>query len=245
MIMKKRICRYSSQIGKSKKSTWLKRRLTAFMLSISLVAGGVYSPTLFTGGRNGVEEVVEVEAATVDVWDGSVATGYNGGSGTSEDPYTISTGAQLAYLSEQVKDSNPYRGVYFKLINDIDLNNINWTSIGGANANSTVDNAFRGYFDGSGFTIRGLYQDSGKYSYGLFGWVSGANDNSWAVVKNLTVEGAINATAYEGDIGGIVGICIDAQIINCINKVNIQVQGKFSDGDVAVGGIVGEYFSMS
>ena len=34
------------------------------------------------------------------VWDGSVATSFAGGSGTQDDPYLISNGAELAYLAQ-------------------------------------------------------------------------------------------------------------------------------------------------
>ncbi len=36
-----------------------------------------------------------------DVWDGTVATEFAGGTGTESDPYLIETGAQLAYLAQQ------------------------------------------------------------------------------------------------------------------------------------------------
>src|SRR5574344_2616613 len=58
----------------------------------------------------------------IAVWDGSIATGYKSGSGTEEDPYVISNGSQLAYLSEQLKTNN-YENTYFKLEKDIVLNN--------------------------------------------------------------------------------------------------------------------------
>ncbi|MFR4038292.1 MAG: hypothetical protein ACLTZT_11210 [Butyricimonas faecalis] len=43
----------------------------------------------------------------VDVWDGSVATALAGGSGTKDDPYQIATGAQLAYLAQEINDRIP------------------------------------------------------------------------------------------------------------------------------------------
>ena len=39
------------------------------------------------------------------VWDGTKATGFARGSGTSSDPYIIETAAQLAYFQSQVNDS--------------------------------------------------------------------------------------------------------------------------------------------
>ena len=47
-------------------------------------------------------------AATVDVWDGTtVATAYESGSGTENDPYQIATGAQLAYLASYRINNSP------------------------------------------------------------------------------------------------------------------------------------------
>ncbi len=55
------------------------------------------------------------------IWNGSVATSYNSGSGTEPDPYIISNGEQLAYFSKQLENNN-YENTYFALSNDIILN---------------------------------------------------------------------------------------------------------------------------
>ncbi len=59
-----------------------------------------------------------------EVWDGSIAAGFAGGSGTQYDPYLISDGSQLAYLAQQVNNGTSYSGVYFEMTNDIYLNDI-------------------------------------------------------------------------------------------------------------------------
>ncbi len=56
------------------------------------------------------------------VWDGSIAESYNSGTGSKDDPYMITSGAEFAYFAEELK-STDYSGVYFKLGNDIILNN--------------------------------------------------------------------------------------------------------------------------
>ena len=84
-----------------------------------------------------------------NVWDGSIAESFAGGTGTEDDPYLIEDGSQLAYLAQQVNSGNS--GYYYKLTNDIVLNNevltidfelsgtpVNqWTPIG-------ISNYFRG-----------------------------------------------------------------------------------------------------
>ncbi len=56
------------------------------------------------------------------VWDGTVATSYKKGIGTSSDPYIISNGSELAYFSNELAN-NTYEGLYFSLSDDIVLNN--------------------------------------------------------------------------------------------------------------------------
>lgn len=58
---------------------------------------------------------------TTTVWDGSVASNYKSGTGSSSDPYLISTGSELAYFYSQLA-TNDYDNKYFTLSNDIVLN---------------------------------------------------------------------------------------------------------------------------
>ncbi len=56
-------------------------------------------------------------------WDGSIATSYTSGTGTEADPYIISTAAEFAYFAQEVDNNNGYADTYFKLDNNIILNN--------------------------------------------------------------------------------------------------------------------------
>ena len=57
-----------------------------------------------------------------DVWDGSTSTVFQKGSGTKEDPYLISTGAELAYLTGgKFINLSKYANTYYALANDIIL----------------------------------------------------------------------------------------------------------------------------
>ncbi len=58
---------------------------------------------------------------SVTVWDGSIASSYQGGDGSSNNPYVIANASQLAYFSEMLKATN-YSNTYFVLSNDILLN---------------------------------------------------------------------------------------------------------------------------
>ena len=172
-----------------------------------------------------------------DVWDGKPAEKFAGGAGTVDDPYKISTGAELAYLAEKVNGGESYSGEYFKLTNDIQLNELDengmpkaadgqdkafpWTPIGKF-VKSSNKQPFSGIFDGDGHTISGLYinltgnyksNSKGKVYQGLFGYVKGGT------VQNLIVTGsvAVKNTCINVDvsyIGGIVG-CTDGTVQNC------------------------------
>ena len=58
-----------------------------------------------------------------DVWDGSIAESFAGGTGKADDPYLIETGAELAYLAQITKENGSQTsGKYYKLTADIVLN---------------------------------------------------------------------------------------------------------------------------
>ena len=189
-----------------------------------------------------------------DVWNGESADGFAGGAGTVDNPYKISTGAELAWLAAQVNAGTSYSGKYFKLTSDIRLNtddvptsgdSLNsWKPIG------DKSNHFQGTFDGDGHTISGLYIDftgtykskkAGKVYQGLFGYVEGGT------VQNLIVTGSVavknTKSADVSYIGGIVGYT-DGTVQNCgfygtisAKKVKSSTELDCSDNN---GGVVGD-----
>lgn len=99
-------------------------------------------------------------AQQTDYWDGSVtpfSTDNNAGE-SAENPILINSGAQLAYLAQQVNDINDpnlYDGKFFKLTTDIDLDGNEWTPIGWHLTNA-YNRHFGGSFDGNGHIISNL-----------------------------------------------------------------------------------------
>lgn len=107
------------------------------------------------------------------VWDGSVAESFAGGTGTQDDPYLISDGAELAYLAQITnadEDGSQTKDKFFKLTADIVLNrdvlkvdftpngtpkNI-WTPIGES------AHRFFGNFDGGKHRIYGPYMPNSQ-----------------------------------------------------------------------------------
>ena len=71
-----------------------------------------------------MEIFYNASAATseVDIWDGSVDNKFASGTGSESDPYIIETPDQLAYLASSTNNGNTYSLKYFKLANNIYLN---------------------------------------------------------------------------------------------------------------------------
>lgn len=151
-----------------------------------------------------------------DVWVGTIAEKFAGGTGTVADPYRISTGAELAWLAAQVNDGNDFSTKTVTLTNNIDLNNKAWTPIGNS------DSVFAGTFDGNGHTISGLYINitgsyypakKGRLYQGLFGCVEDGTVQNLIVTGSVTIgnEKSVNVSY----IGGIVGINNGGKVQNC------------------------------
>ena len=187
------------------------------------VANGSYSHKIrisYSGQTQG-DILLEVKltkvqtAADCDVWDGKIAKDFAGGSGAKYDPYIVKTGGQLLLAKN-------YSSKYFKLENDIDLNNKNWLPIA----------EFSGTLDGNGKTIYNLRVERDDISCrGLIGELSGT-------VKNLTVSGVKIKGSNTGVIAGYVD---NGTVDNC--KV-ILADGSMLQG-TNVGGIAGKVSSVS
>ena len=167
------------------------------------------------------------------VWDGSIASGFAGGSGTEDDPYIIEKAAQLAYLSSSVNavyKGNTYEGKFITLVNDIYLNDLagweNWDDNRPENIWTPIGNgskAFKGTFDGDNHIIYGMYTKYGLDYQGVFGHIEGN-------IKNL----GIKQSYAEGHdyTGAIAGYAFASTISNCYNEGYVEAHRY-------VGGIVG------
>lgn len=154
--------------------------------------------------------------------------------------YLIYNSAELAWISDNVKDS---KGKTYRLMSDIDLSLCQWEPIGTSTGSikNTSAVAFEGTLDGNGYTIHNLKCSiSDEYAkVGLFGYFNG-------VVKNLTIENAIlNSTHYVGTIAAYIynrsgeAIIENCTVINAeILDTTMLVDDKYDNGDKA-GGVVG------
>lgn len=169
--------------------------------------------------------------AQADVWNGkAIADKFAGGTGEELTPYQISTAAELAYLAQQVNLGNDgsgsdYDGKYFKLMNDIDLNNHEWTPIG------TELKPFKGSFDGNKHTIKNLKienKDNSLDYAGIFGGAGGTIQNLGVMISKQGIKG------YRG-AGGIVGMNpnLNLTIKNCFvtgGPIIVENSAHFAGG---------------
>lgn len=177
------------------------------------------------------------------------------GNGTAENPYQITSAAELYWFAGLVNgtltDVTKNSSACAKLMNDITVNNnlldrityktdddgnltnevanggnfISWTPIGAAN------NGYQGTFDGNGKTISGLFfNDSQKSHVGLF-------DNIYmATIRNV---GVVDSYFFgEHYVGGVCAFGLDGTITGSYNTGVVSGEG-------CVGGVCGTGSSVT
>lgn len=172
-----------------------------------------------------VSEDITLYAQWDKIWDGD---------GSNSDPYQISNAADLTALQTQVnKNGFSYTGKWFRLTNNIDLNNEPWTPIG-------VDayHFFGGSLDGGGKTISGLKVETNGNWAGLFGNVRGTYGVPMTM-RDLTLkDGSVKFTSSGTSCcGGLVAAVEGETVLELRNVVaeNLTVSG----GIFGSGGLLG------
>ncbi len=179
------------------------------------------------------------------------ASDFSGGTGTSGDPYLISTAAELSHLRGFLNDSSKY----FKLTQDIDLACLDWSPIGGTAVSTSW---WLGHFDGANKTISNLYvSQAGDYA-GLFGAAGGAFSISNLNLKNATVTGGQYSALLVGSATSIAaayptfssitltGVLVGSNSIGALTGTtsNGSISSVSFEGTVSgasyVGGLIGK-----
>ena len=195
-----------------------------FMLCVAMVLHTPSISTLFNHrvASQSFDEIVQQSSEKRDSraesfkmpeswWDeGAVASDFDAGSGTSEDPYQIATPEQLALMQNKINNQGgAYLTASYQLTSDIDMSEHFWASMG----TWAGDRFFKGTFDGGTHdidadgndhgvvhTITGLIMknresvDNGSLA-GLFGVLG-----DQAVITNVIIDSAISYLDYELDI---------------------------------------------
>ena len=170
--------------------------------------------------------------------------------------YVGSGSATYTFITNEIKTAEEFAAIRynmanepFKLMNDIDMDGVEW-----------VSPAFAGKLDGKGFTVKNLTAESASGNFGMFLSVSGTIEDIKFENLNVTstsytavtvggiapsITGTLDGVTIEsgtieselGDIGGFVGIMNAGTIKNCVNKA--AVNGN--DASNATGGIAGDF----
>ena len=184
-------------------------------------------------------------AATSDVWDGSTASSLTGGGKSEDDPYLISTGAELKLLADNSRAAG-LGSCYVKLTNDIVLNDGTFDKSGAFTKRGGVTIASppnewlpmgeaSWHIDGDGHSISGMYIKCNEEKVGLVSKIS-----SGGYIRDLTIKGSyVNSShqsqSYTSYIGVFAGETSGTSLNDCAGENNIVV----SSGYNATGGIVG------
>ena len=173
---------------------------------------------------------------------------FGGGTGTQQDPWLITSQADLIALAEFLNSGNAEtfdtenagvgncHGYYFKQTADIDLTGVTWEPIGYSGGGYY----FAGNYDGDGHTISnatstGKNDADGFATAGIFGWVA------FGSVENLHVKNAnFVATGHNeySYVGGIAGVCYGSSIKNC-SVVDSSLESRRDNNNNCAGSIVG------
>lgn len=143
----------------------------------------------------------------------------NGGNGTQESPFEISTSEQLYNFSEFVNSGNSLKNKYVELTNDIDMSSIKNFKPIGFEVNPFQ---FKGIFNGNGYAIKNLEirrndyslfdENYLKYDIALFGKLGGKVEN--LIVEDSVFDGYCTAVFARSSVN-------DKQlIINCLSRNN-------------------------
>ena len=175
------------------------------------------------------------------------APSFGGGTGTQQDPWRITSQADLIALAEFLNSGKAAtfdtenanigncHGYYFKQTADIDLTGVTWEPIGYSGTYY-----FAGNYDGDGHTISnatstGRNDADGFATAGIFGWVA------FGSVENLHVKNANFVATGQNNysyVGGIAGVCYGSSIKNC-SVVNSSLESKRNNNNNCAGSIVG------
>lgn len=216
----------------------MKRRILVFLLALCLAAALV-PVTAFAGG------------GYTNIWDGSIASAFAGGTGTAKNPYQIATGAQLAYLASSVNSGETYAGKNFVLTADINLNGLPWTPIANTFSDALFGGSdyriFAGNLDGQGYTVSNVVIGSKSAPlesdvFGLFGATEGKISNLHLNTVSIHGVAKKNDSGYvNGLAGGLIGSA-SGSVENCHVTGLTMTMTTPDSGWVAaywIGGLVG------
>ena len=219
----------------------------------SVAAGTTFIVCTFTNGKTFVykmKNATDWQAGGEYTYTVSLAAAKDlGYTIESNGSYTVTSADGLMNIAKLVNGGKT--DINITLDKNIDLTGKDWTPIG-----TSVDNSYKGTFDGGGHSITGLtFTTNDKYA-GLFGYLNragtvknvvmkdvqitnnrswsafagGVAGYSWGTIENCSVSGSVSGTVY---VGGVVGAQIDGSITGCSSSATVK-------GTTDVGGVAGQ-----
>ena len=180
----------------------------------------------------------------------NVSAQFSGGNGTEDNPYLITTPAELAQLATLVNEgAERYsdEGVHYKLGNDIDLydygENFNdgkgWIPIGRAgheiddDGNYILFHPFKGVFDGDNYKVTNLRiniinldnNNSKNIHIGLFGYIDNGAIKNLGIV-DVNISSPVIPVGFSIYAGAIVGLN-NSNISNCYSTGIVSASTDF------------------
>ncbi len=185
-----------------------------------------------------------VLAGGLTIWDNWLyhASASLTGSGTSAAPYLIYTAEDLAYLSQfyMNREGVALSQVFYRLEDNIDLANREWTPIGHYMLWAQNDCSFNGTFNGNNKTISNM-TITGSIAENMPAALFGANQNGANKMYDFTLTGKIdrtmNSDATARGTAGLVAFGSGSVVIeNVVLDMDINV--VITVGEAYVGGFV-------
>jgi len=149
---------------------------------------------------------------------------FSGGTGTTADPYLISSAADFTALHG---DSGCWAGEFLQTVN-IDMGGATWTTTTGTDPDGGT--AFSGTYDGDNYTISNLDISVADDYVGLFGFVTGD-------ISNVVLDSS-NRVTGENDVGALVGRLFSGTVTNSSSAVDV------AGVDASIGGLVGTNYGI-
>lgn len=191
----------------------ISKKALAVVMSLAVLASALMLNTFsaFADGEGG-----RTTPTSPTPWSGKVADGFAGGDGSVNNPYQIATAEEFAYFGTLLFTGSATSGKYFKLTNDIYLNDINstaWQKLMADNEAGLTEEEratlnewnvktgraegatpeFNGHFDGDYHVIKGFYTNSYYKFMSIFGKMG------WGFrgLKNLGIESSYISSTWD------------------------------------------------
>lgn len=169
--------------------------------------------------------------AQLSIWNGSSDI-WTKGAGTEASPFLIESAEQLAFISDMVNGGvTTYENTYFKLMTNIDLNNLEWVPIG-----NIEGRAFKGNLNGNNNTII----NSSNYLFGVL-------DGAYVTKLNLQMKGMAdivingyfkNCTTICTNNGTFCNKAQKSNFVFCRSFVDIYEKVEKSDIKIEKGALI-------